>query len=95
MLRDGGDVGQFSALAAELAGLLELAVAFGPDGAFVAEELVTGGDVADGAVEADVVIVVDAGCDGGADAVGGEGVDGVVLEGAVEALDLAVGLGGG
>jgi hypothetical protein len=42
---------QFSALASELAGLLELAVALGQDLVLAAEELVARGDVADGAVQ--------------------------------------------
>lgn len=59
-LRGDAGVVQFSALAAELAGLLEFAVAFGPDLGLKAGELVVRGDVADGAVQAAVVVVVDA-----------------------------------
>jgi hypothetical protein len=81
---------QFSALATELAGLLELAVAFGPDLGLVAEELVARGDVADGAVEAVVVVVVDARGDGGTSTVGRDGLDGAFVEGPVVAFDLAV-----
>ena len=40
-LRGGAEVVQSSALAMELAGLLELAIAFGPDLGLETEELVT------------------------------------------------------
>ena len=43
-------------------------------------------------MKAAVVVVIDAGGDGGADAVGRGGVEGVLVEGSVVALDLAVGL---
>ena len=81
---------QLSALATELAGLLELAIAFGPDLGLVAEELVAWGDVADGAVQAVVVVVVDAGGDGGAGAIGREDLDRALVEGSVVASALAV-----
>ena len=56
----GAEVVQFSAFATDLAGLLELAITFSPDLGVEAEELVARGDVADSAVEAVVVVVVDA-----------------------------------
>lgn len=66
---------QFSALATEFAGLLELVIAFGPDLGLEAEELVAGSDVADSVVQAVVVVVVDTGGDDGVGAVGREGVN--------------------
>ena len=46
--------------------MLDLAVTFCSDLGIEAEELVARGDVTDGAVEAEIVVVVDAGVDGGA-----------------------------
>ena len=70
---------QFSAFAAEVAGSLESTITLGPDLSLTAEELVARGDVADRAVEAPVVVVVDAGGDGGVGVVGRDGVDGARL----------------
>ena len=77
-----GDAGvvQFSALATDLAGL---AITFSPDLGVETEELVARGDVADGAVEAVVVVVVDASGDRGAGAVGRDGLDGALFKGPV------------
>ncbi|WAS97076.1 hypothetical protein O0S08_13090 [Nannocystis poenicansa] len=50
---------KFSALTAELSGCLEFAVALGEDGGLAAGELVAGRDVAEGAVKAAGVVVLD------------------------------------
>src|SRR5262245_1408255 len=74
-----------------LAGGFELVVAFGLDGLGAACEEVVGGDVADGAVEANAIVVVNEALDDGArllDGAGVEAANGVVLEGLVPALDL-------
>ncbi|MCY1067286.1 hypothetical protein OV090_21225 [Nannocystis sp. RBIL2] len=92
-LRGSAEVVQFSALAAELAGRLELAIAACPDLGLAAEEFVARANVADRAVKPVVVVVVDARGDGGVGAVGCDGVDGVLVEGSVVALDLAVAWG--
>ena len=57
-LRGSAEVVQFSALTTELAGMLDLAVTFCSDLGIEAEELVARGDVTDGAVEAEIVVVV-------------------------------------
>ena len=59
--------GKFSALTAELSSGLEFAAALGEDDGLTAGELVAGGDVADGAVEAAGVVVLD---EAGGDAAG-------------------------
>ena len=81
---------------AGFAGLGEFAVAFVGDCFVVAFESVLGGDVADGAVESDVVVVEDEIIDDAACVVegeGNEGADAIALEGFVPAFDFAVGLG--
>ena len=81
---------------AAFAGLGELAVACGMDGGIVAEQAVVGGDVADGAVQADMVVMVDEIGDDAARLVEGErhlNADAIALEGFVPTFDLAVGLG--
>lgn len=84
-----------STLAATFAGGFELAIAVSPDLAFTPSELVGGADVADGAVEAVVVVVVDVGID---DALGLRAIlgpvyaNGVAFERFVPTLELTVGL---
>src|SRR5215208_16201 len=88
-----GDLG--TTHAAGLAGGLELGVALGPDRLGAAGEGVGRGDVPDGAVETDGVVVLDPAADEGAGLVEGVGLAGsdrVGLDGLVPALDLAVGL---
>ena len=83
-------------LFASFAGLGELAVAFGVDGQVASFEAILGGDVIDGAVQADVVVMGDEVGDEASGVVGGEGhlgADAVALEGFVPAFDFAVGLG--
>ena len=78
------------------AGGFEFAVALGVDGGLAAGEVVGGGDVAEGAVQAFGVVMRD---ESSHDAVGvglrerGLLANGVVFEGAVPAFDLAVALG--
>ena len=52
-------VSSLAQLLAAFARFHELAVAFGVDGSVVAEELVVGGDIADGTVQTDLVVVLD------------------------------------
>src|SRR5689334_20603788 len=81
--------------ATSVAGGLELAVAVGPDGLLTAGQEITRGDVADGAMKADAVVVLDETCDNGVGFVQGSGrgrADRVALDGLVVPLQLAVGL---
>jgi hypothetical protein len=81
---------------AAFAGLGELAVAGVEDLLLAAVKFVLGGDVAGGAVKADVVVVSDEIGDDPPRVVEGEGdldADAVALEGFVPAFDFAVGLG--
>ncbi len=83
-------------LFASFASLGELAVAVGVDLLVAACHLVLGSDIADGAVQADVVIVLDVIEDDAAGVIKGQGhldANRFALEGFVPAFDFAVGLG--
>lgn len=82
-------------LFAAFAGLGELAIALGMDGYIVAEELVVGGDVADGAVQAGMVVMGHILGDDAAGVVERQGyldADALAFDGFVKAFELAVGL---
>ena len=84
------------AAACAFAGLGQLAVAGGEDFRVAAFELVLGGDVADGAVQADGVVMLDVIGDDPPGVVQGQGrqhADAIALEGLVPAFDFAVALG--
>lgn len=73
----------------------EFGVALGEDGSIAAVEFVVRGDVSDGAVESDGVVVGDEGVDGAAAVVVGErglGAYGVGFEGLMPTLEFSVGL---
>jgi hypothetical protein len=81
---------------AAFAGLGELAIAVGQDVLVAAVELVLRGDIADGAVQADMVVMGDVIGDDAACVVEGEGdldADAIALDGFVPTFDFAVGLG--
>ena len=83
-------------LFASFAGVGELAVASVEDFLVAAFELIFGRDVADGAVQADVVVMLDVIKYDAAGVVEGQGrqdADALALEGFVPAFDFAVGLG--
>ena len=80
-------------LFAAFAGLGELAVALGMDGLVVAEQAVVGCDVADGTVQADVVVMLHVVGDDAAGILERQrhlDADAIALEGFVPAFDLAV-----
>ncbi len=78
-----------------LAGCFQLLIASGKDGGVAAGEAVGRGDIAQGAVQARGIIMVDELADDALGVVDGErgfGADGLLFEGAVKAFEFAVAL---